>query len=82
MMMMYLSGTLSISISSNALYNTLQGTQARLHWAVYISFDKKFGDAPNLQTLEKWSDHNTRSYIHYSLREVHGLFNIPRLPLQ
>ena len=34
-MMTNLNSTLFILVCSNALYNTLRGTLARLHWAVY-----------------------------------------------
>ena len=44
-MMRNLNSTLFILICSNALYTTLRGTLARLHWAVY-DFIRNFAGTP------------------------------------
>ena len=77
---MHLYSALSMWIYSNALYNTMWGTFARLlYGAVHNLFNitSRIHRCPQSRISD--ANHNTGNFIPYSLRIVCGFFNVSQL---
>ena len=77
---MHLYSPLSLWIYSNALYNIMWGTFARLlYGAVHNLFNltSRIHRCPQSRISD--ANHNTGNFMPYSLRIVCGFFNVPQL---